>query len=230
MPRHRCHTLCSAHRHSLLHQRRRHQHVLATPLHFAPRQQKHSIKWLLKQTQILPPDISAPTPDAHHNDDKSSSSTIHEQIDLYLSAIALILDDAICDFEHDQKQQHLPPDQHDTAATAPPHQQNENDSTPPNLHADRITTPQRPITRSMTASAQRQNTVCILDTDTNPHIPHETTTATNEMLSPKGHNKLYVYPTPTTPHGAITQATLSLIGQMIQDIMARFTLNYRQHY
>ena len=112
MPRHRHRTLRSAHRRSLCRQRRRHQHAFATPLHFAPRQRKHSIKWLLKQTQIFPPDTSATTPDAHHNDDESRSSTIHEQIDLYLSATALILDAALCDFEQDRKQQHLLHDQH----------------------------------------------------------------------------------------------------------------------
>ena len=49
--------------------------------------------------------------DAHHNDDESRSSTIHEQIDLYLSATALILDAALRDFEHrDRKQQ--PTQQH----------------------------------------------------------------------------------------------------------------------
>jgi hypothetical protein len=77
------------------------------------------------------------------NDDESSLSTIHEQINLYLSATALILDAALRDLEHDRKRQHLllPPDRHDTADTAPPHQQT--DSTLPNLHADRITIPQR---------------------------------------------------------------------------------------
>ena len=174
-PRHRRRTLSSAHRRSLRRQRRRHQHVLATPLHFAPRQQKHSIKWLLKQTQIFPPGLSAPmTPDAHHTNDESSSSTIHhDQIDLYLSATALILNAALCDFEHDRKQQHPPPDR-DIAAIALPQQQN--DSTPINPHTDQTTAPQRRITRSMTAEAQRRNTVRIPDIDTNPHIHHATAT------------------------------------------------------
>lgn len=92
---------CSPHR-----QRQRDQHALATPLHFAPRQWKHSIKWLLKQAQIFPPDTSANTPDAQQNDNDSCPPTIHKQIDLYLSATALILDAALRDFEHDQKQQH----------------------------------------------------------------------------------------------------------------------------
>ena len=64
-PRHRRRTLGSAHRRSLCRHRRPHQSALATPLHFAPRQQKHSIKWLLKQTQIFPPDTAATTPAAH---------------------------------------------------------------------------------------------------------------------------------------------------------------------
>ena len=147
-PRHRRRTLRSAHQRSLRHQRRRHHHALATPLHFTPRQQKHSIKWLLKQTQIFPPDLST-----HINNEPSLSTTHHEQIDLYLSATAFILDAALRNFEHDRKQQHPSPDRHDTAANAPPQQQN--DSTPPIPHTDRITAPQRRITRSMTAEAQR---------------------------------------------------------------------------
>ena len=179
-------------------------------------------------------------PDAHHNDNESRSSTIHEQIDLYLSATALILDAALRDFKHDQKQQHLShdqhnntdhdtdstynhsdghldkdptvltlddalnnfrytadqhpshdtPDQHDTAVVTippPPHQQRA--STSHNPHADRITVPQRRITRSMTAAAQQRNTVsCIIDTtDTNTHIPHETPPTTTTDGWPDWH-------------------------------------------
>ena len=180
--------------------------------------------------------------DAHHNDDESRSSTIHEQINLYLSATALILDAALRDFKHDRKQQHLShdqhnntdhdtdstykhsdghldkdpkvltlddalnnfrytadqhpshdtPDRHDTAVVTvppPPHQQRAS-TTSHNPHADRITVPQRRITRSMTAAAQQRNTVsCIIDiTDTNTHIPHETPPTTTTDGWPDWHD------------------------------------------
>ena len=148
-PRHRRYSLPSAHRRSLRRQRRRHRHVLVTPLHFAPRQQKHSIKWLLKQTQIFLPDLPTPTPDTNDANDEPPSFTI----DLYLSATALILDAALRDFEHDRKQQHPIPDYEITAIALPLTQQ-QNDNTPINPHTDQITAPQRRITRSMTAEAQ----------------------------------------------------------------------------
>ncbi len=117
----------SSHQGSLHRQRRRHQHALATPLHFTPCQRKHSIKWLLKQTQIFPPDTPGTTPDAHHNDGESRSSTIPEQIDLYLLATALILNAALCDFEHNRTQQHPLCDQHNNI---------DHDTDSPNNHSD----------------------------------------------------------------------------------------------
>ena len=58
MPRPQRRTPGSAHRHSLCCQGRRNRSALANYPRFAPRQQKHRIKWLLKQTQIFLPDIS----------------------------------------------------------------------------------------------------------------------------------------------------------------------------
>ena len=78
-PRHRHRALGSAHRRSIRRcirrQRQQHQRALATPLHFAPRQRKHSTRWLLVQAKFFPPDTSATSDDVHHNDDESQSPT-----------------------------------------------------------------------------------------------------------------------------------------------------------
>ena len=52
-PSHRHRTRCSAHQRSLRHQRHRHQHVHTNSPHFAPRPQKHGIRWLLAQLQFF---------------------------------------------------------------------------------------------------------------------------------------------------------------------------------
>ena len=81
-----------------------------SPLRPAPKETQHQ---MASQTNSnLPARHLCVHPDAHHNDDESRSSTIHEQINLYLSATALILDAALRDFKHDRKQQHLSHDQH----------------------------------------------------------------------------------------------------------------------
>ena len=102
-PRHRRRALGSAHRRSLRRQRRRLQSTLASAPHFAPRQQKHSIKWLLKQTQLFPPTITTTVDDDanHHPRDDQNSSIPSTQIDSYIRATALILDAALHDFEQD---------------------------------------------------------------------------------------------------------------------------------
>ena len=108
-PRHRRRTLGSAHRRSLHRQRRRTRSTLANAPHFAPRQQKHSIKWLLKQTQIFPPTLTpADTADHHpHDDDDPKSSIPQTPVESYILATTLVLDAALRDFGHDTDQQHL---------------------------------------------------------------------------------------------------------------------------
>jgi len=76
--------------------------TLANAPHFAPRQQKHSIKWLLKQTQIFPPTLTPADTDDHHpyDDDDDPKSSIHQtSIDSYILATAVVLDAALHGFE-----------------------------------------------------------------------------------------------------------------------------------
>ena len=183
-PRHRHRALGSAHRRSIRRcirrQRQQHQRALATPLHFAPRQRKHSTRWLLIQAKFFPPDTSAASDDVHHNDDESRSPTTREQIDISPLATAPNLDAAPHDPTHDRSQLHslrnqhnntdqdidLPinhSDEHPDDDPLPPH-------APPNPHADQNTTPKRRITRSMTAAANRgMRTIArISDTDNPP--------------------------------------------------------------
>ncbi len=134
-PRHRRRTLGSAHRRSLRRQGQWNRSALATPPRFAPRQRKHSIKWLLKQTQFFLPDISTTNTADHHPNDKPQSSILHKQIDSYLFETALILDAALRDFEHDRDQQNLQEqaNNHNNDANATDNQSDEPPDTDPSL-------------------------------------------------------------------------------------------------
>ena len=138
-------TLGSAHQHSLRCQGRRNRSALANSPRFAPRQQKHSIKWLLKQTQIFPPDVSTTNKNNNANGtDKQPGkppdidpSLLHEQIDSYLTKTALILDAALHNFRHAADQQHFYQHTNDDA-NANDKQSDEPPNTDPSLLREQI--------------------------------------------------------------------------------------------